>query len=258
YPGSATPAIGMVNGVVRLRGAIWVPPGTSQYSAFPFKIPTSFRSPDCFMLRATMGASAGGRISYVCDVLAGVGEGVFHMHIREDGYDSSVEPGPNARAFTSLDGLSYDKDVYNQTPIFLTNDWVATYSYRMGGSGSQDGSAVYFTYVDGHVRLQGHITSGTGTRIGTLPWGFWPNAVVYLPVTLCDSYGRLEIYTNGNIYVRPASGSFSDASCGVSLEGTSFSLPNAGASISLQNGWGTYTSRVAKANMTGGVVQLEG
>lgn len=260
YPGSATPAIGMVNGVVRLRGAIRIPPGTSQYSAIAFEVPSNFQSPDCLMLRAAMGTSAGGRVAYRCDLFGGQAPYTFHMQINEDGYGSEAEPGPNARAFTSLDGLSFDKDVYDGTPIFLVNGWAATYSYRMGVSGSEGGNAVYFTYVDGSVRLQGHISSGTATRIGTLPSGFRPNATVYLPVTLCDSYGRLVIYTSGNIYVQNGNGgSFSDASCGVSLEGTSFPLPSAVWPLTLQNGWATYSSREAKANMAGGgIVQFEG
>ena len=207
-----------------------------------------------------MGTSVGGRVAYGCNLFGGQGPATFHMQINEDGYGSEAEPGPNARAFTSLDGLSYDKDVYDGTPIFLVNGWAATYGYRMGGSGSEGGDAVYFTYVDGSVRLQGHISVGTATRIGNLPSGFRPNATVYLPVTLCNSYGRIVISTNGNISVQHGNGgSFADASCGVSLEGTSFPLPSAVWPLTLQSGWATYSSREAKANMAGGgVVQFEG
>ena len=187
-PGRPSPAIGMVDGVVRLRGAIRGPSATS---AIAFKIPSTFRSPDCFVLRAAMGTSSGGSVNYGCDLFGGQAPGTFHMMIHQDGYDTDAEPGPEAKAFTSLDGLSYDKDVYGATPIFLTGGWAATYAHRMGGSGSEGGNAIYVKKVGNHVRLQGHISAGTSSVIGRLPTLLIPDHAIWMPITLCDSYGRL-------------------------------------------------------------------
>jgi hypothetical protein len=75
------------------------------------------------------------------------------------------------------------------------------------------------------------MTSGTSTLAFTLPVGYRPPTNVWVPVGLCWAHkGRLDIATNGNVYVEAEGSAWGSAQCFVSLEGASFMMAGAGGS----------------------------
>lgn len=258
YPGASAPAVGLVNGVVTFRGALQ---GNDATSNVPFVLPAAFRGVDRIMVRAAMGTSAGGTLEYEPDSAQGASATANAIKISQDGV--STQPGPEARSFTSLDGVSFDQYAYDSEPILLASGWTNEYGFRLAGSGSSDGLYTYVKLVNGFVRFQGYLTGipNAGNFLFTLPPAFRPGQVVYLPVTLCPgvdgNYGRLVVYPSGSVYVG-AEQDFDAARCGTSLEGTSYALSPTPQSLSLTNGWTAYSPRAVKVRSTGGVVRFEG
>lgn len=262
YNSTEAPAVGVVNGTVRFRGALKGPNATSTCA---FVLPAAFRSyftsggsqavgADQLWMRAVLANSVGGAIFFEPDVFAGLSPTKNCIHVVQDGV-SGV--GAAAKIFASLDGITFDRTMDNSTVLEIAPGWSSLYTYRQQGQ-----AGAYVKLVDGFVRFQGALTDGGPggtTRLFTLPAQFRPGQAVYVPVNLCSGtgqkYGRLNIYTNGEVHVQ---GDFAASRCLVSLEGASYSLATGGTTLTLLNGWVPYSARAVKARVNGGVVRLEG
>jgi hypothetical protein len=96
------------------------------------------------------------------------------------------------------------------------------------------------TTVAGIVQLQGGLTTtGTNWYPFTLPVGSRPEALTYVPVSLCNAHkGRLIIKPDGSVSVQADTSGYSNAYCFTSLEGVSFATSAAGFTpLTLDNGW---------------------
>jgi hypothetical protein len=121
----------------------------------------------------------------------------------------------NAACFTSLDGASFAKSATSFTSLTLQNGW----------TGSPFGtSAPAVRAISGIIQFKGAIaTSGTNPVPFTLPTGFRPATVVFVPVDLCNATnGRLQIDPSGTVTVEAEGSAFSNAACFTSLDGASF------------------------------------
>ena len=99
------------------------------------------------------------------------------------------------------------------TPLALVNGWV-------GGPFSTSKPAVAEAF--GIVHFKGAISSGTTGLAFTLPVGFRPAKIAYVPVDLCNANkGRLIISPTGATSVQALT-TFSQAQCFTSLDGASF------------------------------------
>jgi hypothetical protein len=138
----------------------------------------------------------------------------------------------DAQCFTSLEGVSFSGAIA-ATPLTLQNGWK---------NNPYATTAATAINVNGVVQLTGAIsTTGNNQQPFTLPVGYRPTAVTYVPVDLCNAaLGRLYIRTDGTVLIE-TQGPFSDAQCFTSLEGVSFATDGSGfTSLALQNGWTTY------------------
>jgi len=188
-------AVTNVGGIVHLEGAI-----ASGTPSPAFTLPIGFRPvTDVYVPVGLCGAHKGRLYIQPTGVVSVETEGAFS----------------DAQCFTSLEGASFALSAASFTALALQNGWTnAPYSTR--------NAAV--TNVGGIVHLEGAIASGTPLPAFTLPIGFRPVADVYVPVGLCNAHeGRLYIQPTGVVSVQ-TEGTFSDAQCFTSLEGTSFAL----------------------------------
>jgi hypothetical protein len=171
--------------------------------------------------------------------------------------DETNSVGSAAKAFTSLDGVTFDRTTDDATPLTHAGDWEPAYAHRQ-----MTVTGVHVKKTDGFVRfqggLQGRLTT-TGSYLLTLPTGFRPGQTVWIPVALCKdaevAYGRLSIESNGKVRVQ---GDMNAARCLVSFEGVSFSLTTGGTNLALLNGWVSYSPRAVKVRLEDGVVRFEG
>jgi hypothetical protein len=103
--------------------------------------------------------------------------------------DDGPAPGPAARAFTSLEGVSYDRTTDDAMGVIQHPEWTRVpYAWRGHDSTQHEGSRVYAKIVDGFVRLQG-IASTDYTTAGALMFtlpdpSMFPDAPVTVPVVL--------------------------------------------------------------------------
>jgi hypothetical protein len=119
------------------------------------------------------------------------------------------------------------------------------------------------TTIGGIAHLEGAIaTTGTNPVPFTLPVGFRPAAVVFVPVDMCDATnGRLQIEPTGVVTVEAEGGAFSNAACFTSLDGVEFAVSaSAGTPLALVNGWtnAPFGTGKATAYRVGGFVYLAG
>ena len=101
------------------------------------------------------------------------------------------------------------------TSLTLQNGW----------TGSPFGtSAPAVSAISGIVHFKGAIaTTGASPVPFTLPAGFRPASVVFVPADLCTATnGRLQIEPSGAVSVQAEGGAFSNAACFTSLDGASF------------------------------------
>ncbi len=261
YNSTDPPAVGVVDGVVRFRGAVRGPSATSTCA---FVLPSQFRSyftgsgqthvgADQLYMRTVMSGSAGGSLLFEPDIFAGQSPTKNCIHLLQDGVSGI---GSAAKNFTSLDGVTYDRTMDNSTVLAHASWWASVYPLRQHG---QDGA--YVKKVDGFVRFQGAL-GGSPTATGylfTLPSTYRPGQAVYVPVTLCPGangkYGRLKILSNGDTFVQ---GDLTAARCLTSLEGASYSLTGGGTTLTLLNNWVQYSARAVKARLEDGMVRFEG
>jgi hypothetical protein len=144
-----------------------------------------------------------------------------------------------------------DSGVTAPTNLTLLNGW------QNGAFGAANASV---STVDGIVRLQGAISSGTDPEVFVLPEGFRPASTVYVKVDLCTAHnGRLQINPDGTTYVQ-AEANFTYAQCFTSLDGATFALPPKGfKNLKLQNGWKPYKFGTGKPSADDlGTVHLAG
>ena len=109
-------------------------------------------------------------------------------------------------------------------PHALTGGWTSL-TLQNGWTTSPFGtSAAAVRTISGIVHLKGAIaTTGTNPVPFTLPAGFRPATVVFVPVDLCNATnGRLQIEPTGVVTVQAEGGAFSNAACFTSLDGVSF------------------------------------
>jgi hypothetical protein len=264
--GSNTPAVGIVDGIVTFRGAL---NGQNATSNVPFCLTaptfTQFRPSDVGLLtvRAALANEATGSLLLDVPLIPQLPPDLHYcMQVFEHG--AASQPGPNARARTSLEGVSYDRTFSDS--IELASPAVSPYPQRgSDGNAHPNGVGVYGKKVNNFVRLQTVIVDPVLPSPGlfSLPnnQGMIPGNPVYIPVTVCPLSGplaaRLVVQTNGQvIYEGPGQ----PAGCGVSLDGASYSMASsAGTSpIALSNGWVPHSNRAVRVRQVGGVVRLEG
>jgi hypothetical protein len=253
------PAIGRVNGVLTLRGAL---NGAAATDSHAFTLPSGKRPlvGESLYLRIVTANNTGGTLFIDPEHKARIiGDGV-----------AFPGPGPNAKIFTSLDGVSFDDTATNATPLVYDNtpdgNWVHLYGHRHQGN---EPWAVSAKMVAGFVRFQGYLKKADGGNPSSmflfqLPPEFRPGQNVYVPVILCgagganQTYGRLNILSTGNVYVQPENGNTAAANCSVSFEGASYSLSSATQTLNLQNGWTSYSARPVRVRNSGGVIRFQG
>ena len=137
-------------------------------------------------------------------------------------------------------------------------------SLRNGWTNAPAGTnAAAVANISGVVTLRGAIaTAGTNPVAFTLPSGFRPSTVVYVPVDLCNATrGRLYITHAGVVTVQAEGGVFANAQCLTSLDGASFAVSATGyTAMTVRNGWtnAPFGTRNAAARTISGVVHLEG
>jgi hypothetical protein len=101
------------------------------------------------------------------------------------------------------------------TPLTLQNGWT---------SSPFGTSAPAVRAILGIVHFKGAIaTTGSNPVPFTLPAGFRPASVVFVPVDLCNATGgRLQIEPTGVVTVQAEGGAFGNAACFTSLDGAWF------------------------------------
>jgi hypothetical protein len=191
---TADAAVGVVSGIVHLKGAI----GTSGSNAQAFTLPVGIRPATEVYVPVDLCNAANGRLKIDPS-------GVVTVQAEKAFSD--------AQCFTSLDGASFALSSASLTALPLYNGWTnAPYGT----------SNAAVTNVSGIVHLKGAISSGATARAIVLPVGFRPATEVYVQVDLCNAAnGRLMIDPSGVVTVQ-AEKAFSDAQCFTSLDGASF------------------------------------
>jgi hypothetical protein len=189
---TSQPAGRVVDGVVHLKGGI--SGGSSQvFTHLPAGLRPvgGFRTTPADMCDATRGETTFG----------------------PDG-ESSVYVQPSltaAHCFTSLDGITFVRDLSTYAPVPLTHAWTGNFRAST---------------VDGIVRFGGAVSGGSTFDVGVLPEAYRPTHDVYVSVSVCGSSttkARLFIRAStGEVAVQPANASLADAQCQVYLDGVSF------------------------------------
>jgi hypothetical protein len=233
---TAPPAVAKISGIAHLQGAI-----AGGASAQPFVLPPGLRPR--------------GFVSVQVDTFAG---NFGTLTIAPDGTvsvrDELSSGFANAKAFTSLEGVSFAVDGTNVTPLSLINGWSTATAGNLAPAVMND---------DGTVRFEGAIaTTGTNQTPFVLPTAFRPTGHVLLPLTLgSGKKGQLEVHVDGTVFVTQEGGGFSNAQAFTSLDGASFLLINDGnMNLTLQNNWVDTPSgtRHATVRLDNGIVSLKG
>jgi hypothetical protein len=238
YPGSASPAVADISGIVHFKGAISTTSGNTNLVAFV--LPPGFRPAKNVTIPVNM-----------CDAHSG------ELAIAPTGVTQVISQGATSTAtcFTSLDGASFALSSSSFTPVQLQPGWTEFDNLYQKGA---------VRVINGIVHFEGEIkTAGTNPAAFTLPAGFRPSQNVYVLITLCTgSIGRLNIAPSGAVTVTPeGTGNWWMVQCGVSLDGASFALsPTSFTALTLQNGWmnAPYGTANAAVRKISGIVHLKG
>lgn len=236
YPGSASPAVADISGIVYFQGAIST--SNSNTNDVAFVLPPAFRPAKFVNVPVDMCNSTEGELD-----IAPTGE----TQVISNGANS------NATCFTSLDGASFALSTASFTVLKLRPGWTEFDNFYRK-------AAVRLT--GGIVHLEGEIkTAGTKQMAFTLPAKFRPARNVNVLINVCTgSIGRLHITPKGVVTVRSGVG-FWAVKCGTSLDGATFALsPKSFTSLTLKNGWMNAPSGTAKAavRIIAGVVRFSG
>ena len=233
--GTAAPAVTNISGIVHLRGAI----ATAGTNAEAFILPVGDRPATEVNVPVDLSGATAGEL----DILpSGVVDVIYE------------QTWSDAQSQTSLDGATFATSGSSFTKLTPQNGWT--------NYGPPYASATVRS-ISGIVHLRGAIkTSGTDSLAFTLPAGFRPNHLVYVPVTQCSANnGRLEIYPNGHVFVDTEGGTWSNAQCLTSLDGAWFAKSaSLYTPLTLQNGWASYGSGTTSpaVRKISGIVHLEG
>jgi len=233
--GTAGPAVTNISGIVHLKGEI----ATNGTNQAPFTLPARDRPATAVFVPVDLAAGTAGQLEIAPSGVVAV--------IPEQSWS-------NAQTLTSLDGISFATSGSSFTKLTLKNGWT------IGGSTSP-GAAV--RNISGIVHFRGLIaTKGSNDVPFTLPSGFRPGHMVYVPVTLCSgNNGRLDIYPSGLVQVEAEGGTWSHAQCFTSLDGAWFAKSaSLYTPLTLQNGWASYGVSTASpaVRKISGIVHLEG
>jgi hypothetical protein len=266
---SNVPAVGIVNNIITFRGALDGTHATSDQMFCLTDTGTTFQPIDVgyIGIRAALanGASGGLVLSPAAPVPGNPG---YCMSVSEDG--ASSQPGPNAKALTSLEGVSFDKTIQTSTYLTPLGAWTGNYPMRgsdFGSTGSNNPNhqGAFVKLVNGFVRLEGNLVSQGEESLAlfNLPAnsGMIPGHTVYLPVSFSPLSGgvagQLVVQTSGEVDIE---GAISVAASDVSLDGASFSMASATGSqlISLASGWVPFSARAVRVRNDNGVIRLEG
>jgi hypothetical protein len=142
------------------------------------------------------------------------------------------------------------------SPLTLISPWTA---------GPFSTNTPQVSVKNGVVSFKGAIaapSSNTSSEVFVLPTAYRPAVDVFAPVDMCGSTnGRLNIFSNGEVFVQEQDGALTNADCFTSLDGASFVKSSAVTPLSLVNGWGHDTvDPVANpaAALVNGVVHFQG
>jgi hypothetical protein len=263
HTSSYPPAVGIVNGVVTFRGAI---KATNPTSPVAFKLDGSAFAayrPDpsnAAFLRTVMNGSVGGSLFW--NPFFDTNLVTDQMSVYQDGVPTTTV-GSAAKAFTSLEGVSYDR--VGGTPIDHDDAWTTNYGFRENLWACNGGCGAYVKLVDGFVRFQGLLTKldandYNGYLFTLTDPSLVPAHNVTVPVNLGgsanQSWGALTIYTTGDVYVN---GNPPAANSSTSFEGVSYSKTLSGnVTLPLSNGWMPYSGRSVRVGKYGDVVRFQG
>jgi hypothetical protein len=250
-----TPAVGKVNGVVVFRGAL---KATSPTSNVAFSLPAAFAPADhngfsdaaSVRTKIVLSGGTGGSLTY---------DPFTHkVSISQDGLAVNAI-GAAAKAFTSLDGASYDANVGSAVSA---PSWDGYYTWRPN-DGNFKG---YVKNVDGFVRFQGLLHKTTdgdfNNYIFTIPSQFRPGNTVWAYANIGhpgnpNEWSVVTIYPSGDVWVDGTAGATWPS--GVHLDGVSFSKTVTGnVALPLSNGWTAYSARSVKVGNFGGVIRFQG
>jgi hypothetical protein len=238
YPGSASPAIADISGIVYFKGAITT--STTNTNNVAFVLPPGFRPAKYVNVPVDM-----------CGTTSG------ELNIAPTGVTEVISQGANSNAtcFTSLDGASFALSTKSFSTLKLAPGWTE-FDNLFRNAAARD--------VGGIVHLEGEIkTAHSQSAAFTLPPAFRPSKNVYALINLCTgSIGRLDITPSGAVTVTPeGTNDFWMVKCGVSLEGASYALsPTSFTPLTLQNGWmnAPYGTANAAVRDISGIVHFMG
>lgn len=224
--------VNLTSSIVQLRGAI----ATTGTDAVAFTLPAGFRpSSDVYAPVNLCGGSKG------------------RLYIQPSGVTTVQAEGgtwSNAQCFTSLEGVSFPTTTFASVALTLQNGWTnAPFGTRNAG----------VRKISNIVHLEGAIASGSNSTVFTLPAGFRPSTVAYVPVDLCNATkGRLVIQPSGAVSIQ-TEGDFSNAQCFTSLESATFATTDLSPLTPL-NGWtgGPFSTHAPAFSNIGGIIRFQG
>ena len=165
--GSGDPSYAVKGGVVYLSGSIDQPAGTAtEFAVLPGAArPAATSFDEAFLYNGTFGG----------------------ITFDTDGTSYSYS-GPQARLFTSLDGVSYPAAATTRHKLTLLNGW------KQFSSG-----APAYTLIGGVVHLSGymHQPAGTSLKFAVLPPGTRPAHDLYITITANGFPATVKITPNG-------------------------------------------------------------
>lgn len=253
------PQVGLANGVVTFRGAL---DGSAATSPIALELPIEFHaeSSPALSMPVVMHNGSMGQLS--------IDNAYGFITIQQD--DASTMPGPDARVFTSLDGVAFSQSVGDK--VTAQGEWAQQYPYRQNDGSWANAVDATEGGSNPFVRFQGFLSKQTSTGdcttagldgfLFTLPPALRTGQTIFVPTHLGlgtgvdnGSWGRLAIYSNGNVYVQ---GNLPEAVCGTSLE-VSYSRTFTGNDpLELDNGWVAYSPRAPRVGLYDGVVRFQG
>jgi hypothetical protein len=238
--GTNAPTVSLTAGVVSFQGAMAAPASNTQNEVF--KLPAAYRPATQVILPLDLCDSTNGDLDVASDGRVFV-TGYF---------------GSDADCFTSLDGVSFVLSTA-VTPLTLINGWVTD-----NGLSAADPAAVI---KNGVVHLKGMIDgpNSTSAEPFVLPANMTPSVPVYVLVAMGAASpspaGRLEIGTDGSVFLQEQDQGTAIEDQLTSLEGASFVLhPKKSSALPLQNGWTGQASGTgaAAAEIIDGIVRFQG
>jgi len=262
---SNPPAIGMVNGVVTFRGAITAANPTSNvaFNLNASKFSNFLPNPQNALYMATRMANNKAGTLFFNPFVNGTPV-VNTVAILEDGV-SATAVGANAKTFTSLDGVAFDK-IAGSPIAYDETVWGSQYGFRQSIGCS--GCGLYGKQVDGFARFQGLLTKLdpndlSGYLFTLTNSQLIPGTNVTVPLHLGQqgsnmSFGALTFYPTGDVFVN---GQPFGANAGTSFEGVWFSKTLSGnvtLPLNTAGGWHAYSARSVKVGKYGDVVRFQG